>query len=245
MARPPQSKVAPGIYEKDHGFWLRYSYDGKQIRVRLGTNDPSEAIKRANELRGRPPVDRKTGRVPGWAFRTARHTIGTAGRHAFERSEPVLRCFGGNLTYLGEEAGAAPTIDLATLSYVYGTMLGFLQGARVCEVEGIRVDTFGSIIAAVAPGFSEFLRHEGTVTQSGDFRISESPLSISVEATERIAQAARAAGINAELPDLAASLFRRAAAAGYAREEAAALIKVLREPVGTSAPRAADGEAIA
>ena len=63
MARPPKSKVAPGIYEKDHGFWLRYTYDGKQVRVRLGTNDPAEAIKRADELRGRPPVDKKTGRV--------------------------------------------------------------------------------------------------------------------------------------------------------------------------------------
>jgi integrase len=63
MARPPQSKAAPGIYEKDHGFWLRYTYDGKQVRVRLGTNDPAEAIKRANEQRGRPPVDKKTGRV--------------------------------------------------------------------------------------------------------------------------------------------------------------------------------------
>ena len=61
--RPPKSPVAPGIYEKDHGFWLRYSFEGKQIRVRLGTNDASEAITRANELRGRPPVDRKTGRV--------------------------------------------------------------------------------------------------------------------------------------------------------------------------------------
>jgi integrase len=63
MARPPQSKVAPGIYEKDRGYWLRYSYDGKQVRVRLGTTDPREAIKRANELRGRPPVDKRTGRV--------------------------------------------------------------------------------------------------------------------------------------------------------------------------------------
>jgi len=63
MARPPKSKVAPGIYEKDHGFWLRYTYDAKQVRVRLGTNDPAEAIKRADELRGRPPVDKKTGRV--------------------------------------------------------------------------------------------------------------------------------------------------------------------------------------
>lgn len=61
--RPPKSPVAPGIYEKDNGFWLRYSFEGKQIRVRLGTNDSTEAIKRANELRGRPPVDKKTGRI--------------------------------------------------------------------------------------------------------------------------------------------------------------------------------------
>ncbi|HEY5751856.1 MAG TPA: hypothetical protein VIT21_01795 [Chthoniobacterales bacterium] len=138
--------------------------------------------------------------------------------------------FGGNITYLGEEAGAASTMDLATLSYVYGAILGFFQGARVCEAEGIRVDTYGSIVAAIAPGFGEFLRHEGNVVQTGNFEVSESPLSISVEATERLAQSARAAGINVEFPALVASLFRRAAAAGYGREEAAALIKVLREP---------------
>lgn len=63
MARPPQSKAAPGIYLKDAGFWLRYTFDGKQVRLRLGTNDPVEAVKRADELRGRPPVDKKTGRV--------------------------------------------------------------------------------------------------------------------------------------------------------------------------------------
>ena len=156
-------------------------------------------------------------------------------KRAFERSEAVLRIFGGNTTYLGEDAGAASTMDLATLSYVYGSILGFFQGARVCEAEGIRVDAYGSIVAAIAPGFGEFLRHEGTVIQSGDFAVTESPLSISVEATERLAQSARAAGLNAEFPTLVASLFRRAAAAGYAREEAAALIKVLREPVTTQA----------
>jgi 3-hydroxyisobutyrate dehydrogenase-like beta-hydroxyacid dehydrogenase len=150
---------------------------------------------------------------------------------AFRRSEPVLKVFGGNVKYLGEQVGAASAIDLATLSYVYGAILGFFHGARVCEAEGFRADTYGSIVAEIAPGFGEFLRHEGAVIQSGNYAISESPLRISVEATERLAQAARTAGLNDEFPALVASLFRRAQAAGYADEEAAALIKVLREPL--------------
>ena len=156
---------------------------------------------------------------------------------AFQRSEPLLAIFGGNVKYLGESVGAASAMDLATLSYVYGAVLGFFHGARVCEAEGFRVDTHGSIVAEIAPGFGEFLRHEGGVIQSGNYAISESPLRISIEATERLAQAARAAGLNDEFPALIASLFQRAQAAGCADEEAAALIKVLREPVRRSSRR--------
>ena len=205
--------------------------------IQLSTGSPQDARDSEAWLRGH-----RADFVPG-AIQAAPTQMGrpdttllvSGAKRAFERSEAVLRVFGGNITYLGEDAGAASTMDLATLSYVYGSVLGFFQGARVCEAEGIRVDTYGSIVAAIAPGFGEFLRHEGTVIQSGDFAVTESPLSISVEATERLAQAARDAGLNAEFPTLVASLFRRAAAAGYAREEAAALIKVLREPVKTPA----------
>jgi 3-hydroxyisobutyrate dehydrogenase-like beta-hydroxyacid dehydrogenase len=65
-------------------------------------------------------------------------------------------------------------------------------------------------------------------TVSGDYAISESLLKISVEATERLVQTAQAAQINTEFPTFAAGLFKRAMAAGYGNEEAAALIKVLR-----------------
>lgn len=40
----------------------------------------------------------------------------------------------------------------------------------------------------MSPSFGAFLRHEGNVVQQGDFAISQSPLSISVAATERIEQ---------------------------------------------------------
>jgi 3-hydroxyisobutyrate dehydrogenase-like beta-hydroxyacid dehydrogenase len=204
-----------------------------RVVIQLSTGSPQEARDSETWARARA-ADFVSGAIqaaPSQMGRPDTTLLVSGAKHAFERSEAVLRIFGGNITYLGEDAGAAPTMDLATLSYVYGSVLGFFHGARVCEVEGIPVETFGSIVAAIAPGFGEFLRHEGKVIQSGDFTVTESPLGISVEATERIAQAARTAGINAELPTLVASLFHRASARGYAREEAAALIKVLREPV--------------
>lgn len=142
--------------------------------------------------------------------------------------ENLLRIFGGGLTYLGDDAGAANAMDMATLSYIYGTTIGFIHGARIAETEGFGVDKYGALVAQIAPSFAGFLKYEGDVIHSGDFTVSQSPLKISTEATERIAKAARASGINDEIPSFVAGLFERAQKAGYGDEEIAALIKILR-----------------
>ncbi|HWT17520.1 MAG TPA: NAD(P)-dependent oxidoreductase, partial [Variovorax sp.] len=146
----------------------------------------------------------------------------------FRAAEPHLRVLGGGIVYLGGQASAAAAMDLATLSAIYGTLLGFLHGARVAEHEGFDVAEYGRIVAGIMPTFAGFLQHEGGVIQSGDFAISQSPMRISIEATERILQTAQQAGLNTEFPAFAAGLFRRAGAAGLGGEEVAALIKLLR-----------------
>jgi len=146
----------------------------------------------------------------------------------FRAAEPLLGVLGGGTVYLGAEAGAAAAMDLATLSTIYGTLLGFMHGARVAEHEGFDVAEFGRIVAGIMPTFGGFLQHEARVIQSGDFAISQSPMRISVEATQRILDTARQAGIDTEFPAFAAGLFRRADAAGLGGEEIAALIKLLR-----------------
>ena len=148
---------------------------------------------------------------------------------AFRQSEPLLKVFGGNVKYLGEKIGAAAaTMDLATLSYVYGAILGFFHGACIAESEGFRVDDYASLVAEISPTFGEFFKHEGAVIQSGNYETSESPLRISVEATERLAQAAREGGIDFRFPTFVSGFFGEAAAEGYENEEVAALIKVFR-----------------
>ena len=119
-------------------------------------------------------------------------------------------------------------MDLATLSYVYGAFAGFLHGARVAEATGIDVATFGSLINAISPSFGAFFQHEGGVIASGDFRITESPLRISVPAVRRILMSSERLGLNTELPALVDGWLERAEAAGLADEELASLIKILR-----------------
>lgn len=147
---------------------------------------------------------------------------------AYAQAEPILRVFGGNISYLGPQTGAASAMDLATLSSIYGTMLGFFHGVRIMESEGFPVDTFGGIVAGITPTFGDFIRHEGNVISSGDFSVTESPMRISVEAVDRIAQHAHDAGLNTSFPDFANALFKKAKAAGLMEEELAAMIKVLR-----------------
>ncbi|MBC9795958.1 NAD(P)-dependent oxidoreductase [Sinomicrobium weinanense] len=147
----------------------------------------------------------------------------------FRKHGDLLQVFGGGVSYLGSHAGAASAMDLATLSYLYGSIIGFFHGARIVESEGMDVGVYGKLTADITPTFGEFLEHEGKVIRSGNFEISQSPLRISVEAVERILKQAKGSGINTELPELASGLLQKAKAAGYENEELAALIKVMRK----------------
>lgn len=151
---------------------------------------------------------------------------GSRAHHAQARE--LLAVFGGNVVYLGQDVAAAATMDLATLSYVYGASMGFFQGAALAQAEGLDVGLYADIVAAMSPSFAAFLRHEGGVISGGDFTISQSPLSISVEATRRIEGAMRDKGLRADLPASIATLLRDAQRAGYGNEEFAAVAKVLK-----------------
>jgi len=201
-----------------------------KLLIQLTTGSPSEA--RLGEAwaheHGGTYIDGAIQAAPSQMGRADTPILLSGAQAAYRQHESLLRVFGGGLSYLGEDPGAAAAMDMATLSYIYGATIGFFHGARIAEAEGFPVDEFGRLVAGIGPTFADFLKGEGEVIHSGDFRVSESPLSISVEATARIARAARESGINDEFPRFAADLFRRAADAGYETEEVAAMIKLLR-----------------
>lgn len=75
---------------------------------------------------------------------------------AFEKWHPVLQDLAGNYVNLGARIEAAATMDLSTLSYVYGAFLGFLHGALIAESESLDVGQFGALVAAISPSFGAF-----------------------------------------------------------------------------------------
>lgn len=151
---------------------------------------------------------------------------GPSALHA--KAEPLLRMLGGALFHAGEKIDAAAYLDLATLSYVYGAYAGFLHGATIAEKTGNDVATYGRLVKAISPTFGAFFEHQGGVIASGDFRISESPLRISIAAVRRILRASEGLGLNTELPALVDGWLERAGQRGLADEELAALVKLLR-----------------
>ncbi len=204
--------------------------DGRLL-VQLTTGSPNDA--RDAELwahrHGATYLEGAIQAAPDQMGRPDTPILMSGAQAVFHEAEPLLKVLAGGIVYLGEKASAAAAMDLATLSTIYGTLLGFMHGARIAEHEGFDVAEYGRIVAGIMPTFAAFLQHEGSVIQSGDFTISQSPMRISVEATQRILQTAQEAGINTEFPAFAAGLFKRADAAGLGGEEIAALIKLLRQ----------------
>lgn len=212
-----------------------------KVLVQLTTGSPQDAVQLDAWTRGHGGLylDGAIQAAPSQMGQPDTPLLLSGEAAAYAEVEDILRVVAGNLIYLGTQVDAAATMDLATLSYVYGAYLGFMHGARLAEVRGIDVGRYGEIVRSVAPSFGAFFEHQGQVVRSGDFTVSESPLRISVEATARILQASLDAGIDTQVPRLSADFLRRADEAGHGGEELAALIKVFRTPAQAGAAASA------
>lgn len=148
-------------------------------------------------------------------------------REAFAACSDILAVLGGNIKFLGEHASASPAMDMATLSWVYGSCVGLFYGAALCQREGIDLQDYAAIVGEIAPGFLEFYKHEINMIREANFNVTQSPLSISVGASQRIADTVRSMDLDTGFPDAIAQLLRKAKDQGYQHEEVASLIKVI------------------
>lgn len=212
-----------------------------RLIVNLGTGGPQEVKDAAAFLaaQGARYLDGAIQAAPSQMGQPDTPVLLSGTRAVFDEALPLLKLLAGNPLWLGEQIEAAAVMDLATLSHVYGAYAGFLHGARLAEATGIDVARFGSIVNDIAPGFGAFFKHQGGVIRSGDFSISESPLRISVAAVDRILKESERLQINSEVPALMNGWLQRATAAGFADQEVAALIKVLRADGGPAVTAAA------
>jgi 3-hydroxyisobutyrate dehydrogenase-like beta-hydroxyacid dehydrogenase len=198
--------------------------------VQLSTGSPKEARESESWARERG-IDYIDGAIlvaPSQIGTPESAILASGSRTAFQRTDSTLKSVAPNLTYLGEEVGSAAALDLAFLSHFFGGLLGFYHGARILEAERMPVTALGSMIAAVAPALGQIIDHDAGVIQADRYENPESTLKNSATVVELLVRHARDARINADFPEFASALFRKGMAAGYGREDVAALMKALR-----------------
>ncbi|OAB36849.1 3-hydroxyisobutyrate dehydrogenase [Paenibacillus macquariensis subsp. defensor] len=201
-----------------------------RILVQLSTGSPKQA--RDNEAwaqeQGAYYIDGAIVASPSQMGRPDATIFTSGSLTAFQQSEPFLKSLAGNVPYLGEQVSAASSTDLAFLSYLFGSYLGFFHAARILESDGLHVDAFGSMIANISPVIGEIMKYESEVIQTETYDKPQSSLNMCMVTVELLMEQACEAGINNQFPVFINSLFKKALDAGYGDEEVGALIKVMR-----------------
>jgi 3-hydroxyisobutyrate dehydrogenase-like beta-hydroxyacid dehydrogenase len=146
----------------------------------------------------------------------------------FEEHQPLLSGLTNELRYLGPAVGAAAALDLAVLSYYIGAHLGLVHGALVCESEQVGAESLTSVIADSLPSDVTEIAHLGEALARNDFSQPGASLAVYSGILDRLLAQARSSGVNAEFPEFADRLVKRAMAAGFAGEEIVSIIKTLR-----------------
>lgn len=201
-----------------------------RLLVQLSTGSPQEA--RNGEAWAREcGADYLDGAI--WALphqiATPEAALGLSGSEAaFQRAEPLLRALADSVTYFGDKVGAAAALDCGAIAVLFGALLGALHGARICEAEGLRVDEFGAMMADLIHVVGGEIRAVTEKVHANRFDITQNTMRTSSGAATRLVQQARESGINADFPEYASRMMEKGMSAGFADEDLAALIKVLR-----------------
>ena len=208
---------------------VRSHLSGKTL-VQMGTGTPSEARENEKwmENLGGDYLDVTIQPYPeGIGDPESRFFI-SGSEAAYQLALPFLRLFGGDLRYLGENVGAANTLDLGELTYYLGIYIGFAHAARICEVESVDLDQFASLFKEQEPG-----RDLADMVHADSYEVGAIHAGASIKTWEGCIQLiqdhARLNEMNSEVPDFFSNLFNRALDSGYGDEDVAAIVKVLRQ----------------
>ena len=203
---------------------LLASLSGRTL-VQLSTGTPAEAREQARWLAAHG-VQVLVGALlpfPEGIGRPDARILFSGPGALYQSCKPVLDCLGGDPRHVGDEVGAAAVLNMALLTHELCSYLGVWQGTMVCRAEGIGVDAFASILL---PG--DLATDLAWRIHAADFDNPGATLEVWSAALDRIIEQARDAKINREIPELIASLFRRAIALGHGSRDIATVIEVLR-----------------
>ena len=208
--------------------------DGIDLRektiVQLSTGSPADA--RAGESwakeRGADYLDGAILATPRQIGTPASSLLVSGSASAFAASRELVAHMSGTLTYLGERVGAAAAFDLAFLSWLFPALLGYYDGLRLIEAEGLDLAGYAAMTEASGPAAIQILVQEAHTVISGQYGEPEATLATCHAALQLMRRHAREAGVDGTLATFVTERFQAGLSAGFGNESPAALVKVLR-----------------
>lgn len=195
--------------------------------IQLSTGTPGEVRKMAQWAndQGASYLDGSIMVYPVTIGKETAQILVSGGESIFCDCQPYINCLGGDVRYVGEKIGAAAALDLAVLSRLCSITPGVVNGAHICESEGVPLTHYADLFPEGDRARSLALSiHHGNFTDDVMASVNTAISCISAIKTH-----SEDLGINCEVPAFGISLYQRAADAGLGDQDAAALIKVLRK----------------
>lgn len=205
------------------------SLEGKTV-IQLSTGTPQDARLMATSFgaRGAEYLDGAILATPSQMGTDQTPIFLSGNKAAWATSEVILRILGGGIIYLGEAAGAAAAWDIAALSSMFGMMIGFLNGTRIFESEGLQVADLGNMILDIAPILGKMIKDTADDIQQQKYDSPQSSLDICAGTFDLMVRLSAENKLDAGFASYAQQLFRKGQEAGYGQQRISALIKTLR-----------------
>jgi 3-hydroxyisobutyrate dehydrogenase-like beta-hydroxyacid dehydrogenase len=164
----------------------------------------------------------------------------------FERYKPLLLALGGNPSHVGTDVGQASALDLAMLTFMWGSLFGALQGISLCHTEGLSLHGYLGVMKPFMPLVNGWALD--VVERVRDGRLAGDEATVASvgthHATVRHLLAVCANnGIRDTLPRAFDQIFRRALEAGHVEDDFAVLDTFMRSPDGPAREPSVAGNA--
>lgn len=151
-------------------------------------------------------------------------------RPAFERHRDVLRAFGGNGVFVGEDAGHASALDTGLLTQMWGKLFGTLQALAVVRAEGIGLEAYARYMRDFQPvvdaATDDLIARVGEGRWRGD-AATLATIEAHYSAFHHLLAIGDEHGLDRTLPAALDGLFKAALAAGHAADDFAALVRCI------------------
>lgn len=157
---------------------------------------------------------------------------GTA--QALEKGKDSLTALGGNIEYVGVDAGSANALDSALLALMWGALFGGLHSIAVCKAEGIELNglqrQWGATANVVQGLVADLIkRSEAERFASDDETLSS--ISPHYSSFQHLVALMEARGIDRSIVSGYDAIFQRAIMSGHLHDDFAALSQFMHEPV--------------